>query len=293
MITVDRINNKASAAHLLFLIMESGSDNGNPYGLHPEPPIGIIVIQIPNIPTKKSSLKRTTSRRQPCQRPSFARPEIRQGEQFHTHDSVRRSIRNTTPHLEFIGNSPLHTSGQMSDDNGAERAAVDAAAAFVDATLNDYQDNLVEGYFGGEECDEGNEVGDLGELPPLHNIWDCPYLNKIVRTDDDGKSYAGWTCGWCPPQKDGSTAKPFRGTNATKALSHVVKVSGNDIRPCCGIIPADKARQYNALYLSKAMQKDLRHNKRETMIAGIEDMQDRTVLSLAASSSTSKRRASL
>jgi len=29
------------------------------------------------------------------------------------------------------------------------------------------------------------------------------------------------------------------------------------------------------------------------MIAGIEDMQDRTVLSLAASSSTSKRRASL
>ena len=135
MITVDRINNKASAAHLLFLIMESGSDNGNPYGLHPEPPIGIIVIQIPNIPTKKSSRKLTTSRRQPCQRPSFARPEIRQGEQFHTHDSVRRSIRNTTPHLEFIGNSPLHTSGQMSDDNGAERAAVDAAAAFVDATF--------------------------------------------------------------------------------------------------------------------------------------------------------------
>ena len=73
----------------------------------------------------------------------------------------------------------------------------------------------------------------------------------------------------------------------------MVKVSGNDVRPCRGIIPAAKARQYSALYLSKAMQKDLRHNKRETMIAGIEDMQDRTVLSLAASLSTSKRRALL
>ena len=127
-----------------------------------------------------------------------------------------------------------------------------------------------------------------GNFHHYTTIWDCPYLNKIVRTDEHGKSYAGWTCGWCPLQKDGSAAKPFRGTNATKALSHVVKVSGNDVCPCCGIIPAAKARQYNALYLSKAMQKDLRHNKREMMIAGIEDMQDRTVLSLAASSLTSK-----
>ncbi len=94
-------------------------------------------------------------------------------------------------------------------------------------------------------------------------------MNKIVRTNDDSKSYAGWTCGWCPPQKDGSAAKPFWGINATKALSHVVKVSGNDVCLCCGIILAAKAGQYNALYLLKAMQKDLRHNKREMMIAGI------------------------
>ena len=114
------------------------------------------------------------------------------------HDSVSQNQHNTMPHLDFIGNSPLRTSGQMSEDDDAERATVDAAAAFVHATLNDHQDDLVEGIFGGEEPDKGNEVGDLGELPPLHNIWDCPYLNKIVRTGDDGKSYAGWTCGWCP-----------------------------------------------------------------------------------------------
>jgi hypothetical protein len=122
--------------------MESGSDNGNPFGRHPEPPIGIILIQIPNIPTKKLSRKCTTSRRQPCQRPSFARPAIRRGEPFHAHKSVSRSIRNTTPHLEFIGKSPLRTSGEMSEDDDTERDAVDAAAAFVDATLNDdYQDD--------------------------------------------------------------------------------------------------------------------------------------------------------
>ncbi|KAL3817186.1 hypothetical protein ACHAXA_007729 [Cyclostephanos tholiformis] len=45
--------------------MKRGSDNGNRFGCHPEPPIGII-IHIPNIPSKKSSCKRTTSCRQPC-----------------------------------------------------------------------------------------------------------------------------------------------------------------------------------------------------------------------------------
>jgi hypothetical protein len=69
----------------------------------------------------------------------------------------------------------------------------------------------------------------------------------------------------------------------------VVKVSGHDIRPCHGIILEAKARQYIAMYLSKAMQKNICHNKREAMIASIEDMQDCTVLSLVASLSTSKQ----
>jgi hypothetical protein len=43
-------------------------------------------------------------------------------------------------------------------------------------------------------------------------------INKITGFDDNNKSYAGWTCGWCPLQNDGSTSKPFRSTNATKAL---------------------------------------------------------------------------
>lgn len=69
-------------------------------------------------------------------------------------------------------------------------------------------------------------------LPVLFSIWECPMINKFAGFDDNGKSYAGWTCGWCPLESDGSQPKPFCTMNATKALVHVAKVPGYDIRPC-------------------------------------------------------------
>ena len=95
-------------------------------------------------------------------------------------------------------------------------------------------------------------------LPALLSIWDCPMINKITGFDDNNKSYAGWTCGWCPLEKDLSTPKPFRSTNATKALVHVSKITGYDIRPCRGHIPAAKSKQYQELYLSKTVSKEQR-----------------------------------
>ena len=70
------------------------------------------------------------------------------------------------------------------------------------------------------------------DLPVLFSIWECPMINKFAGFDDNGKSYAGWTCGWCPLESDGSQPKPFCTMNATKALVHVAKVPGYDIRPC-------------------------------------------------------------
>ncbi len=70
------------------------------------------------------------------------------------------------------------------------------------------------------------------DLPVLTSIWDRPMLNKTIAVYESGKSYAGWTCGWCPPQNDGAKAKPFWGCNATKALCHVAKISDFDIWPC-------------------------------------------------------------
>ena len=69
--------------------------------------------------------------------------------------------------------------------------------------------------------------------------------------------------------------------NATKALVHVAKVGGYDIRPCRGRVPAAKCRQYRELHLSKTLTKEKRTSRRDTMGNSIADMQDQTVLALA------------
>ena len=126
-------------------------------------------------------------------------------------------------------------------------------------------------------------------LPALLSIWDCPMINKITGFDDNNKSYAGWTCGWCPLQNDGSTPKPFCSNNATKALVHVSKLTGYDIWPCRGRIPEVTSRQYQELYLSKTLSKEQRKSKKDVMNSKISDIQDRTVVSLADGAISSSR----
>ena len=92
-----------------------------------------------------------------------------------------------------------------------------------------------------------------------------------------------------PPDNDGSQPKPFRSMNATKALVHVAKLPGYDIRPCQGHIPAAKSKQYKELYLSKTLTKEQRKSRKETMSISISDLQDRTVLSLADGAKKSSR----
>jgi hypothetical protein len=106
-------------------------------------------------------------------------------------------------------------------------------------------------------------------------------INKFGGFDDNGKPFSGWTCGWCPLENNGSSPKPFQSMNATKALVHVAKVSGYDIRHCRGRIPAAKSRQYQDLHLSKTSTKEQRNSRWDTMSNYIADMQDRTVLALA------------
>jgi hypothetical protein len=62
---------------------------------------------------------------------------------------------------------------------------------------------------------------------------------------------------------------------------HVAKISGYDIRPCQGRIPAGKMKQYKDLHLSKTLTKKQRKSRKDTMSNSIADLQDRTVLSLA------------
>jgi hypothetical protein len=118
-------------------------------------------------------------------------------------------------------------------------------------------------------------------LPALLSICDCPLINNITGFDDNDKSYAGWTCSWCPLEKDLSTQKHFCSSNATKSLIHVSKITGYDIRPCQGHIPAAKSKLYQELYLSKTVSNELRKSKKDVMSSKISNIQYRTVVSLA------------
>jgi len=79
--------------------------------------------------------------------------------------------------------------------------------------------------------------------------------------------------------------------NAIKELIHVAKISGNDIRPCRGHIPAAKSRQYRELHLSKTLTKEQRKSRKDMMSNSIADLQDRTILSLADGAKKSSRHA--
>lgn len=187
-----------------------------------------------------------------------------------------------TPHLGYIGVPPPPTRGKSIMSDGGEESAVAEESGV--AVAEEY-------IMGGAGIDADADAE--AELPVLKSIWECPMILKCSGFDDNGKAFAGWTCGWCPLGNDGSQPKPFRSMNATKALVHVAKVAGYDIRPCRGHIPAAKSNQYKALYLLKTLTKEERKTRKDTMSKSISDLQDRTVLSLAAGAKRSSRHAFL
>lgn len=61
----------------------------------------------------------------------------------------------------------------------------------------------------------------------IKSVWDCEKIEKRGGPDAFSKC---WHCGWC--------STTLKGWNATKALNHISKASGNnDVRPCNGAIP--------------------------------------------------------
>jgi hypothetical protein len=159
----------------------------------------------------------------------------------------------------------------MSDDGDGRGSDQEPALAAVEEYIMGGTGNLL------IDVDEDQDE----ELPVLSSIWECPMINKFAEFDNNGKLFSGWTCSWCPLENDGSQPKPFWLMNATKALVHVAKVLGYDVRPCCSRIPAAKSRQYRDLHLSKTLTKEQRKSRKDLMSNSIADMQDWTVLSLA------------
>jgi hypothetical protein len=182
-----------------------------------------------------------------------------------------------TPHLRFIGQE-LYSEQQK--EEGAPLPPSPASPRGISSNMSQDDDDFLDALI--NQNDEQTEEEEDGPLPVLSNIWECPMLTRTVGIDETGKSFSGWSCGWCMKRSDGTKVPLFWGANARKALWHVLKEPGHDIRPCRGNIPRQKMRQYKEMENSKALAKDLRTQKTASMINNIQDLQDRTVLKMAS-----------
>jgi len=74
---------------------------------------------------------------------------------------------------------------------------------------------------------------------------DCPHINKFI-LEGNGVVENRWRCDWCM-----NTPAMFAAFSTTKALAHVLRLPGSDVRPCTGIIPETFALGYKDLYKRK------------------------------------------
>jgi len=144
-----------------------------------------------------------------------------------------------TPHLRFIGQE-LYSEQQK--EEGAPLPPSPASPRGISSNMSQDDDDFLDALI--NQNDEQTEEEEDGPLPVLSNIWECPMLTRTVGIDETGKSFSGWSCGWCMKRSDGTKVPPFQGANARKALLHVLKEPGHDIWPCRGNIPRQKLQQY-------------------------------------------------
>ncbi len=120
------------------------------------------------------------------------------------------------------------------------------------------------------EEDVDNDVEVIVPRPHYYTIWDCPKINKVV-SEENGVIRNGWRCNWCmnPPAM-------FASISATKALAHVLRLPGSDVRPCTGIITKTFALGYKDLYRRKMDISRSHSNNKNSMADSIDNIQERT-----------------
>ena len=117
--------------------------------------------------------------------------------------------------------------------------------------------------------------------PHYYSIWDCPHLNKVT-LEENGVVKNWWRCDWCmnPPAM-------FSTFSATKALAHVLRLPGSDVRPCTGIILETFALGYKDLHARKMEAGCSRSNKKYSMTDSIENIQERMAGAMLVASAAS------
>ncbi len=69
-----------------------------------------------------------------------------------------------------------------------------------------------------------------------------------MQEDNFGKNIGGWTCAYCPCSGNVGGYIFCKSVNATKALAHFLKIKGQDVAICKGVIHYPKKKVYKALY---------------------------------------------
>ena len=67
------------------------------------------------------------------------------------------------------------------------------------------------------------------DLPPLKILWDDDHVERNEVADLNGRTRRGWKCLWCNRQ--------FFPDHHTRAVKHLIKQEGCDIRTCQAKIP--------------------------------------------------------
>jgi len=108
-------------------------------------------------------------------------------------------------------------------------------------------------------------------------VWDSDYLSHEI--DEKGKPR--WNCKHC-----GGT---WSGQNYTKALYHVCKVPGADIKPCRGMIPEDYSRRYQKVLAQKVKGADSRKKQENIIHLDLDRREDDTLAFLQMAKSSRPR----
>ena len=90
-----------------------------------------------------------------------------------------------------------------------------------------------------DDSDDDCKVVEEQPLPKILSIWQDEHVELKVTKSEDGITTTRWLCNWC-----GCT---FSGKNATKAVRHLSKLKGMDVKPCSGRIDPKCAERYKKM----------------------------------------------
>ena len=109
----------------------------------------------------------------------------------------------------------------------------------------------------------------------LSSIWDDPHIVRVI-TEKGSKE---WKCLWCGWQ--------FKGQNATKALNHVAKITGQNVRVCIGNICVGYRQLYRVM-LEKSQERRSSNQSRDSKFESLQDRHDRAAMMAHANAKSSK-----